>query len=34
MLVQGYHFPFPSIGHIEKDGTGYRLVPIAWNPML
>lgn len=32
--VVGYHFPFPSVGHVEKDGNGYRLVPIAWNPVL
>jgi glyoxylase-like metal-dependent hydrolase (beta-lactamase superfamily II) len=32
--VVGYHFPFPSVGHVEKDGAGYRLVPIAWNPVL
>ncbi len=31
MLVQGYHFPFPSAGYIEKDGNGYRFVPAAWN---
>jgi len=28
------HFAFPSIGHVEKDGAGYRLVPIAWNPAI
>jgi glyoxylase-like metal-dependent hydrolase (beta-lactamase superfamily II) len=33
-LVVGFHFPFPSIGHVEKDGAGYRLIPIAWNPVL
>ena len=32
MLVQGYHFPFPSIGYIEKAGSGYRMIPAAWNP--
>jgi hypothetical protein len=30
----GFHFPFPSLGQIEKDGAGYRLVPAAWNPAL
>ena len=30
-LVVGYHFPFPSLGHVERDGPGYRLVPVAWN---
>ena len=24
MTVVGYHFPYPCVGHIEKDGTGYR----------
>ena len=33
-LVVGFHFSFPSIGYVEKDGTGYRLVPVAWNPVL
>jgi glyoxylase-like metal-dependent hydrolase (beta-lactamase superfamily II) len=27
MLIAGYHFPFPCMGHVEKDGTNYRLVP-------
>jgi glyoxylase-like metal-dependent hydrolase (beta-lactamase superfamily II) len=27
--VAGYHFSFPSVGHVEKDGKGYRLVPVA-----
>ena len=33
-LVVGFHFTFPSLGYVEKDGTGYRLVPIAWNPTI
>ncbi|MCJ2132601.1 MBL fold metallo-hydrolase [Methylobacterium sp. J-026] len=33
-LVVGYHFPFPSLGHVERDGPGYRLVPIAWSAAL
>ncbi len=33
-LIQGYHFPFPSAGYVEKNGEDYRLVPIAWNPVL
>jgi hypothetical protein len=33
-LIVGFHFPFPSLGQIEKDGAGYRLVPSAWNPVL
>lgn len=33
-LVVGFHFSFPSMGYVEKDGTGYRLVPVQWNPTL
>jgi glyoxylase-like metal-dependent hydrolase (beta-lactamase superfamily II) len=33
-LVVGFHFTFPSIGHVEKEGTKYRLVPVAWNPVI
>jgi hypothetical protein len=32
--VVGFHFTFPSIGHVEKDGKGYRLVPAPWNPLI
>jgi glyoxylase-like metal-dependent hydrolase (beta-lactamase superfamily II) len=34
MPVQGFHFPFPALVHVEKSGSGYRLVPAAWNPVL
>ncbi len=34
MLVSGYHFPFPSLGYIEKAGSAYRLIPVNWNPAL
>jgi glyoxylase-like metal-dependent hydrolase (beta-lactamase superfamily II) len=34
ILVAGYHFPFPGLGYIETAGTGYRLVPIAWSPVI
>jgi hypothetical protein len=27
MPVQGFHFPFPGLVYVEKDGAGYRLVP-------
>jgi glyoxylase-like metal-dependent hydrolase (beta-lactamase superfamily II) len=33
-LIAGFHFAFPSLGYVEKDGAGYRLVPIAWNAAL
>ena len=32
--VVGFHFTFPSIGHVEKDGKGYRLIPASWNPVI
>jgi glyoxylase-like metal-dependent hydrolase (beta-lactamase superfamily II) len=31
--VIGYHFHFPAMGYVEKDGTGYRLVPGPWMPV-
>jgi len=31
MAVLGYHFPFPGVGHIMRDGEGYRFVPAIWN---
>jgi len=34
MMVQGFHFPFPAVTRVEKDGTGYRLVPVAWEPAI
>ena len=27
--VQAYHFPFPALSRIEKQGSGYRVVPMA-----
>jgi glyoxylase-like metal-dependent hydrolase (beta-lactamase superfamily II) len=33
-LVAGYHWPFPATGYITKEGSGYRLHPVAWNPVL
>lgn len=32
--VVGFHFTFPSVGHVEKDGANYRLIPSAWNPTI
>lgn len=34
MRVQGFHYPFPANGFVEKDGNGYRLVPAPWSPVL
>jgi hypothetical protein len=33
MLVEAFHFPFPSCGHIAKAGSGYELVPVEWQPL-
>jgi glyoxylase-like metal-dependent hydrolase (beta-lactamase superfamily II) len=30
--VSFYHAPFPATGHIAKDGSGFRFVPVQWNP--
>jgi glyoxylase-like metal-dependent hydrolase (beta-lactamase superfamily II) len=32
--VVGFHFTFPSVGHVERDGAKYRLIPAAWNPTI
>jgi len=32
--VVGFHFSFPSIGHVEKDGSKYRLIPAVWSPVI
>jgi glyoxylase-like metal-dependent hydrolase (beta-lactamase superfamily II) len=34
MLVQGFHYPFPSVAHVEKSASGYREIPMAWSPVL
>jgi glyoxylase-like metal-dependent hydrolase (beta-lactamase superfamily II) len=34
MLVQGFHYPFPSLGHVERAGSGYRVIPVPWNPTI
>src|SRR5476649_2933417 len=34
MRVQGFHYPFPSLAHVEKSGTGYREIPVVWNPTI
>jgi len=34
MLVQGFHYPFPAVGHVEKNGPGYREVLVNWNPTI
>ena len=34
LRVQGFHYPFPSLAHVEKDGSGYRYIPVPWNPTI
>lgn len=34
LTVQGFHYPFPGIGHLEKSSEGYRVVPAPWNPVI
>ncbi|NRP12248.1 N-acyl homoserine lactonase [Aliiroseovarius sp. xm-m-379] len=30
IAVLGYHFPFPGVGHVARDGDAYRFVPALW----
>jgi glyoxylase-like metal-dependent hydrolase (beta-lactamase superfamily II) len=32
MPVQGFHYPFPALAHIEKSGDGYREIMVPWSP--
>jgi len=34
VLVQGFHYPFPSVAHVEKTATGYREIPMPWSPVI
>jgi glyoxylase-like metal-dependent hydrolase (beta-lactamase superfamily II) len=34
MRVQGFHYPFPSLAHVVKSGTGYRYLPVPWSPVI
>ncbi len=34
MMVQGFHYPFPSVAFVEKNGSGYREIPVPWNPTI
>ena len=34
MMVQGFHYPFPSHAYVEKTGTGYRETMVLWNPTI
>jgi len=28
--ILGYHFPFPGVGHVARNGASYRFVPALW----
>jgi len=30
IAVLGYHFPFPGVGHVQRDGEAYRFIPALW----
>ena len=34
MRVQGFHYPFPSLAHVERAGSGYREIPVGWSPTI
>jgi hypothetical protein len=34
MMMQGFHYPFPAVAHIERSGNGFREVPVPWSPTL
>lgn len=34
LQVQGFHYPFPGLGNVEKDGSGYQVIPAPWNPAI
>ncbi len=32
--VQHYHYSFPGLTYLEKNGVGYREVPVPWSPLI
>lgn len=32
LRIAAYHWPFPALGHVAKDGEGYRWAPSPWSP--
>jgi glyoxylase-like metal-dependent hydrolase (beta-lactamase superfamily II) len=30
LLVTGYHYPFPGVGHVVKEGDDFRWLPADW----
>lgn len=33
LLIAGMHLPFPGIGHVRKEASGYSWVPIDFSPL-
>lgn len=34
LMVAGYHFPFPAVGHIARRDKEFMFVPTMWNPAI
>ena len=34
MLIVGMHLHFPGFAHLVRSGSGYRLIPAAWEQAL
>lgn len=34
MPVQGFHYPFPALAHVEKTADGYREILVPWSPVI
>jgi glyoxylase-like metal-dependent hydrolase (beta-lactamase superfamily II) len=34
LLVTGMHLHFPGFAHLARRGSGYQLIPAAWEPLL
>ena len=34
LQLQGFHYPFPGLGNVVKDGDGYRVIRAPWNPAI
>ncbi|SFB06239.1 Glyoxylase, beta-lactamase superfamily II [Poseidonocella pacifica] len=30
VTILGYHFPFPGVGHVTRDGDAFRFLPALW----
>jgi hypothetical protein len=33
-MVTGMHVHFPGFSHLVRDGSAYRLIPVAWEQAL